>query len=450
MAEELTNIAQLPDESAGVMQVSVIEGPNKTVRLLARQMRWVPDSSYLRREWNGLTIRSDGYVPFLGEAESMGTSCLWVHTHPGRDAWPRPSTHDLRVDDELAPLFRLRAATPYYGALIFSYCSEGLVFSGHFAHEDCDAGPVDRMWQVGDRFRLTRMFGYAGERLTAAYDRNVRAFGSAVQRTLGDLSIGVVGCGGTGSVVAEQLVRLGVKRLTLIDPDHLSESNLTRVYGSTAEDVGAPKVEVLRRHLVRIAPDLLCDAIESMVTLEATARRLIGCDLVFGCTDDNAGRLVLSRMATYILTPVIDCGVLLSCDEDRLIGIDGRVTVLSPGAACLVCRGRIDLRRAAAELLTPHERRRLENEGYAPALGQTEPAVVSFTTMVGAAAVNEVLERLVGFGPVPRPSEVLLRYHDREISTNIAHPVMGHYCSPQSGKLGLACASPFMEQTWPT
>jgi hypothetical protein len=51
-----------------------------------------------------------------------------------------------------------------------------------------------------------------------------------------------------------------------------------------------------------------------------------------GCTDDNAGRLVLSRMATYFLAPLIDCGVLLTSDETgQLTGIHGRVTMALPG-----------------------------------------------------------------------------------------------------------------------
>src|SRR6185437_156351 len=139
--------------------------------------------------------------------------------------------------------------------------------------------------------------------------------------------------------------------------------------------------ETLRDHLVAIAPDLECEPILSMITLEAAARRLESRDLVFGCTDYNAGRLVLSRVANYLLTPVIDMGVLLSSDtEGTLTGIDGRVTVLTPGTACLVCRNRVNLARAAAELRTPEERRRLEDEGYAPALGAVEPSVVAFTT----------------------------------------------------------------------
>ena len=54
-------------------------------------------------------------------------------------------------------------------------------------------------------------------------------------------------------------------------------------------------------------------------------------------------------------------------------------------------------------------------------------AVVAFTTMVAATAVGELLERLVGYGHPARPSELLLRMHDREISTNIAEPKPRHY-----------------------
>ena len=450
IAEDLERVARLPIETAGVMYVSVVDCPSGDIRLLVRQMRWVPDDSYTRREWNGMTIRSDGFVPYLGEAESLGTTCLWVHTHPGQDARPLPSVHDRLVDDELAPLFRLRAGTPHYGAVIFSAHREGLAFTGNLVTEGHKPAEIARMWQVGDRFRLVQSYGRSARLLSAAFDRSVRAFGAAVQQTLSEISVGIVGCGGTGSVVSEQLVRLGVRHLMLIDPDQLTESNLTRVYGSRAVDVGRYKVDVLSEHLARIAPDLLCSTVQAMVTMQGTARRLLDCDVVFGCTDDNAGRLVLSRLASFLLTPIIDCGVLLSSSsDDHLTGIDARVTVLAPGYACLVCRGRIDLSRAAAELLTPFERLLRQEEGYAPALGRIEPAVVSYTTFAGAAAINELLERLVGYGPTPRPSEVLLRCHDREISTNVMPPLDGHYCHPITGKLGIGSGSPFLGQTWP-
>ena len=208
-------------------------------------------------------------------------------------------------------------------------------------------------------------------------------------------------------------------------------------------------MDVCAAHVARIAPDAEVITERTEITWEASAKLLLDADVVFGCTDDNAGRLVLSRFSTYLLTPVIDCGVLLTSDHgDQLEGIYERVTVLVPGAACLVCRNRINLQVAAAEMLASDERARLAGEGYAPALEGVEPAVVTFTTQVASVAVSELLERLIHYGPEPAPTEVLLRAHEREISTNDQAPNERHYCNPEMGKLGLGITHPFLEQAW--
>ena len=447
---ELHAAAALEVESGGVLLAHLAEAPNGDLRILGQSIHWVPPGAYLKREANELLVTSAGYVPALGAAEAAGCIALWVHTHPGEKGVPLPSRHDHKVDEALADPFRLRTGADHYGTLIVSPRGLGLAFSGMLVADGRKPVPIDRLWQVGEQLRLTFAHDAAAPEIASLFDRNIRAFGPAIQGTLSEITVAIVGAGGTGSAVAEQLVRLGVRRLILIDPDILSMSNTTRVYGSTPADVDRPKVEVLKDHLQRIAPQLDCRTIHSTVSMEASARELIACDLIYGCTDDNAGRLVLSRLASFMLVPVIDVGVLLSSAADgTLDGIDGRITILTPGAGCLVCRGRIDLARAAAELRTPEERKRLEDEGYAPALGGVEPAVVAFTTAVAAAAVAELLERLIGYGPSPRPTEVLLRLHEREISTNLRNPNPGHYCDPGSKKLGLGMGSPFLEQTWP-
>lgn len=450
LSDDLTRAAQQPLETAGVLLASVVRLDDGGIRLLGRAIEWVDGSSYLKRETDHLTIASEGYVHALGKAETLTATPLWVHTHPGFSAEPVPSPCDHIVDDKIADLFRLRSGSRYYGTLIVSPRVVGFAFTGTLQEDAQNAVEIDRVWTVGDRFRLKASFNAAPSDPLPAFDRNVRAFGPDIQRTLQDLRVGIAGCGGTGSAVAEQLVRLGVRRITLIDPDIVSESNVTRLYGSGASDIGRPKVDVVADHLRRIAPDLRCESVRAMLTVESAARKLVPCDVVFGCTDDNAGRLVLSRIATYFLAPVIDCGVLLgSNDRGELTGIDGRVTVLTPGQACLICRGRIDLARAGTELLTPEERKHREDEGYAPALGRIEPAVITFTTAVAAASVNELLERFIGYGANPRPSEILLRFHDREISGNVALPRQRHYCHPDGGKLGLGLTQPFLEQAWP-
>ena len=448
ISEKLFEAVEADIETAGVLLARHVKTPSGNDRLLAREMHWVPHEAYISRDATELVIESRGYIPALSVAESEQAVPIWVHTHPGKGASPYPSTRDEAVDKELADLFRLRSGSPLYGALIVARTERHLCFSGHIDTPD-RRDDIDRMWLIGDKFLLKQSWNNSAPPLPDLFDRNIRAFGDEVQRVLGDLRVAVVGCGGTGSAVIEQLVRLGVRHLHLLDPDILTESNLTRVYGSFPEDIGKPKVKVMAAHVGRIAPDAKVLTTQSKITLEATARLLTDADVVFGCTDDNAGRLILSRVASYMLTPVIDCGVVLSSDDEgHITGIDGRVTVLVPGTGCLVCRNRVDLQRAAAEMMSPSERQRRADEGYAPALEGVEPAVLTFTTQAAAAAVSELLERLIRYGPEPVPSEILLRAHEREISTNVQAPRERHYCHPDSGKLGLGITEPFLEQTW--
>src|SRR5260370_23277695 len=84
--------------------------------------------------------------------------------------------------------------------------------------------------------------------------RHAQAFGSGTTAILRRLSIAIVGCSGTGSIVAEQLARLGVGRLILVDPDVVEEKNLNRILNSGKEDayLARPKVHVLASAIARM------------------------------------------------------------------------------------------------------------------------------------------------------------------------------------------------------
>lgn len=401
-------------------------------RFVVEEIRWVPEHAYVERVSDKMRISSGGFVPMLGEAEERGLIAGWFHTHPTSPRPIRPSDLDRAVDSELGPLFRLRTGGDAYLSVIGTTRNRSLAIIGTMTSESGETSEMGAVVTLGESLQLTLRDESVGTEVTSdLYSRQVAAFGGPIQRSLGALQIGVVGCGGTGSAVAEQLIRLGVKSVVLVDPDNLDLSNVTRVYGSTAADVGRPKAEVLRQHLLRIAPDAQVAAVNDTITRRRPAELLTTCDVLFGCTDDNAGRIILSRLAAYARQLVIDMGVLITSRDDGTVdGINGRVTVMRPGQACLICRGRVDLQRAAAEQLPEAERTRLAGEGYAPALGGIQPAVVAYTSMVAATAVAELLEHLIGYGPTPRPSEILIRAHDREISTNSASPLPGHFCDP--------------------
>lgn len=446
IAAELAAIASEPVEHAAVLLVGVHDGPGG-LRLLARELHEV-DGEHCDRRSDEMTISSAGWVRALRRAEALGAAAIWVHTHPAGD--PTPSRRDAQVDTDLAGPFTVRIGAPLYASVVVapSRSATKFTFTGRGQHAE-QGFRIDRCLVVGSRMRVETSHDSQPETPQASlYDRQVRAFGGDLQLTLGMLRVGLAGCGGTGSAVAEQLARLGVRNLTVIDPDVLSESNTTRVYGSDLTKVGQPKVQVLAEHVQRIAPDALVTSIVGKVTEEANARQLADCDVVFGCTDDEAGRMVLSRLASYQLVPVIDCGVLIDSHGGTVRGIHARVTITHPGSACLLCRGRVNPALAAAELAPPDEHNKLVREGYAPELPGVEPAVVAYTSLAAALAVGELLERLVEYGPSPAPSELLARLHERELSTNTRPCRVGHYCDPGAGLLGAGDTAPFLGQAW--
>ena len=449
IARRLRELASLEIETGAVLLAIVNTAENGSLRLLGTSLIDVPEDAYELRGPFELRVLSHGYVPALAQAEHLQAVPIWLHTHPGDGSDTGMSRHDDVVNSQLSDLFRLRAESDYYGALVIGHEHGALTFTGHLDDGEVTQ-PIDRLVMPGDRIEVAHNSDSdTFEGRGALFDRNIRAFGGGVQDAISHLRFAVVGCGGTGSAVAEQLIRLGVRKIDLYDPDELSLSNVTRVYGSTPNQVGDLKVDVAKAHLLAIAPDAEISTFPSVITDPHVAQNLAHADVVFGCTDDNAGRLVLSRLPTYALSILIDCGVLLSSNADgTLSGIDGRVTVVSPESACLLCRGRIDVRRAAAERMTPEEHATRFREGYAPALAGVEPAVVAYTTVVAAIAVSELIERLVHFGTDPVPGEVLLRLHERELSTNRAEPKTQHYCDPAAGKIGAIRATPFLEMTW--
>ena len=81
------------------------------------------------------------------------------------------------------------------------------------------------------------------------------AFTSEMRAWLGRMSVCVIGVSGTGSIVAEQLARLGVGEIILIDFDKLEERNLNRILNSSLADIGSYKVEMFADAIRRYRPD---------------------------------------------------------------------------------------------------------------------------------------------------------------------------------------------------
>ncbi len=88
-----------------------------------------------------------------------------------------------------------------------------------------------------------------------AFERTRRLLGEAALNRLQHAHVAVFGLGGVGGYVCEALIRSGVGKLTLVDHDRVAESNLNRQIIATTHSLGRAKTEVMKEHLLSIAPD---------------------------------------------------------------------------------------------------------------------------------------------------------------------------------------------------
>lgn len=89
----------------------------------------------------------------------------------------------------------------------------------------------------------------------AAFDRTSLLVGDCAMSRISNANVIVFGLGGVGSWVAECLVRTGVRNITIVDSDRVSESNINRQMPATAKTVGEIKTEAAKRRLLEINPD---------------------------------------------------------------------------------------------------------------------------------------------------------------------------------------------------
>lgn len=427
-----------PNEAAGVLTARVIDDLEGTT-LLARQLLPANPSAYFEQRSDGLALRSTGWVPAVRAARADGAIAMFVHTHPR--GVPEFSRWDDEVDGALSPEFQRLTNSDLYGAVVLA---AGGACAARLRRGSAVAYPVDAIRITGDRLSIRQLDLRSGE--TEVHDRQVRALGASGQAILRALRVGVVGAGGTGSPIIEQLARLGVGTLIVIDDDVVTPSTVARGYGSSISDIGRPKVEVAADNVARIGIGTTVVPVhENLRSLEA-AHALRHSDVVFCCVDGHAARIVLNRWAYWHLAPVIDVGVLVSSRDDHVNGIDGRITWLAPGAACLLCRGRVDPRLAHVEHLDPEERRRLVEQGYAPDLGEPDPSIVTYTSLLGSLATTELLNRLFGFADL-QPTEQLIQLHSRSISLNRRRPRDGCVCDDRTN-WGRGISEPYLDLTW--
>lgn len=353
-------------------------------------------SNYLRRAL--FRLREKGLAGFLT-----------LHTHPFSDARVNFSPYDDANDPSLmANLYELE---PHgiFGSIVMGKRSARA-----------------RLWNPdGDGYRTLEAMIVLGEQLqflpangaeveaepqpAEIFDRSLAITGSGALARLARMRIGLIGGSGTGSIVAELLMRAGVGEILLFEPDYVEEPNLNRMLHSRQRDAEARvgKASRLAEALAEAGmPTQITVASGGDIRREEVALELRSCDLVIGCVDRDWPRLILCELAYQYVIPYIDLGTEIGFDGAEIQSLDSRVSYVAPGRPCLLCSGVVSNERLRLEALEDSERDRVIAMGYSEDIRLIAPAVMDLNMRAASYAMLVVRHLLQPFLDRPLPTHI--------------------------------------------
>jgi molybdopterin-synthase adenylyltransferase len=157
------------------------------------------------------------------------------------------------------------------------------------------------------------------------------------QEKLKDVSVTLVGVGGIGNWIALNLVGLGIKKIRLVDPDIIEESNLSRQVLFTEDDIGKLKINVAERHLKQRNKHLQVETVNETVNEENVFSLIENTNFVVLSADKPffAIQKWLNKGCLNLNIPLLNVGYAAG---DGLMG-----PLVIPGfSACLSCAGYFD------------------------------------------------------------------------------------------------------------
>lgn len=347
----------------------------------------------------GWELTTEAVLAAVNGAIRSGDAIIEAHNHGGRT--PRFSHTDVEGLRDFSAYVLSSVRGRPYGATVWG---DDLVY-GEFFTPDGGHGALRSVVVTGTPLRQLISRDDDGDRVDVVFDRQLPWFTPAGQRMLGRLRVGVVGAGGTGSPVVQNLVYLGVRDFVVVDDDAADETSMNRLVTAAAADLGTAKGILARRLIRSVAPTASVRHIPSKLQSQDALDALKGVDLLVGCVDNDGARLILNELALAYEIPYLDLAVGIDAEEGCVNIAGGRLCVVLPGGACLYCMDEIDPTEARFFLDTEEERAFQVARGYVRGMNVKAPAVVSLNAALAALAVNELAVLVSGVRPVNQYTE---------------------------------------------
>ena len=368
-------------------------------RLVVREIHCIPYDDCSARTPTHVTWPPDHIAPILERATEEKFSVVKVHSHPnGHTSF---SVTDNEGDNRLLPMIRgwVEADIPHGSAVMLP---DGEMF-GRVLRSDHALESIDCISVVGDDLHFWYADAATENTDTPSFmASHEQIFDEGTIQRLRRLSIAVIGASGTGSPVIEQLVRLGVGEIVIVDDDHMEERNVNRILNSTMQDAAEKhaKVDVQADAIRRMGLGTKIIRLNRNLWDPKVLRTVAQCDVVFGCMDEIDGRYLLNALATFYTLPYFDIGIRLvpsGTTKGRIREVCGTVHYLQPGRSSLMSRGLFTMQEVAATGLRRNDiaaHTQQVKDGYIAGVPEHRPAVISVNMYGASLAVNEFLARL--------------------------------------------------------
>ena len=232
---------------------------------------------------------------------------------------------------------------------------------------------------------------------------------------LDSATIGVVGLGGGGSHLVQQMAHMGIGGFVNVDPQPIEDTNTNRLIGGTLADVHAelPKVDIAERLIQGLQPHARIISVRDC--WHTCTDQLKTVDVIIGAVDSFKEREQLERFARRYLIPYIDIGMdVHDLGNDRYL-ISGQVILSTPGGPCLRCCG----------FITDH---RIEQEANRYGAAGGRPQVVWSNGVLASTAIGLLAQVLTPWYPNP-PAFAYLEYDgNRGTLSRSAHMEALEHC----------------------
>lgn len=382
------------DEHGALIQAGVSNHGGE-LRLLARELVLADAHDFGPGRHGYRQISSRIVAQTAGEAGSRGLAYVSAHSHPGATTSVSFSHDDVAAHERLFPhLLDLTAGAPVAG-LVFGERS----VAGDVWFADGSRRSLSEAVVIGPRIVRLRPQVNDGWSVPERFDRQARLFGADGQRILSDLTVGVIGAGGGGSLVVEQLAHLGVGGLTIVDFDRVGESNLSRIVGATRVDSERRtlKTTVLRRLAETIDPQIKVRTVDGDVADTEVVEALLTCDFLFLATDTARARLIFNAVVHRYLIPGIQIGAKVEINrEGGVETVYVAVRPTYPSRGCLDCAGLIDPFELQREQRTAEEAAAQNYVGATIGEEVIDPSVISLNSLSAGQAVTTMLFSVTG------------------------------------------------------